>query len=72
MTTKLVYTGSVPITFMGFNLAVEPGDTFHVPDHLLESFISRPDIELAPEAPTAPEPEPVLEEPAKPTKKAAQ
>lgn len=68
-----MYTGSVPISFMSHPVSLQPGETFHVPDDLLESFIRRPDIELAPEDAPAPEPELVPEEPAaKPTKKAAQ
>lgn len=74
MTTKLVYTGSVPTTFVSHLVAVQPGESFTVPDDQLERFIGRSDIELAPE----PEPELTevpVEEPApapKSTKKAAQ
>lgn len=65
---KLVYNGSVPVSFADF--AVEPGDSFFVPDHLVTGYTNRPDIDLAPEPETEPVPEKPEAAPAKPTKKA--
>lgn len=73
MTQRLVYTGSVTVSFMGINAEVNPGEEFNVPDELAEGFLQRPDIEVAPEHPTVEtdEPQPVAEPAPKP-KKAAQ
>ena len=71
MTTKLVYNGSVPTSFMSHDLALEPGEAFTVPDDQLDRFIGRSDIELAPAVEPEPEPVPAEEPATKSTKKAA-
>lgn len=68
MATKLVYNGSVATSFVAVGAELQPGQEFLVPDELAESFLQRPDIELAtdhgmvesddlvPPAPAKPEP----------------
>lgn len=46
-TTKLVYNGSVTTSFSAINAELKPGEEFYVPDGLAESFLQRPDVELA-------------------------
>jgi hypothetical protein len=75
MTTRLIYTGQVSISFMGVNAELSPGDEFNVSDDQAASFLQRPDIEAATDRSMA-EPEDLVSEPtpepvAK-TKKAAQ
>lgn len=69
MAMKLVYNGSVAASFTAIGAELNPGDTFFVPDELAESFLQRPDIEVAADHGMV---EPDDAPPPKSTKKSAQ
>lgn len=65
--TKLVYKGSGSINFVGIGIGLTTGDIFSVPSHLAAAYLSRADVELAPEPKS--ETEPVVEKPLAKAKK---